>query len=445
MSYRKHQEESLDRMDGQTAFMDFSDAGTGKTRVHAGDFYRRGKGRLLVLAPKSALQSAWGDELDKVFPGLSYVVARAENREKAFNLNTDVVLTNHDAVTWAIKNKKLLSGFDSLVVDESTAYKNPQAQRSKAALAISKQMQYVRSLCATPNPNSVLELFHQTLITDKGERLGTSYWKFRNAVCEPIQIGPRPEMIEWRDKPGAEAAVFAALADISIRHKLEECADMPEMTVRNIHFDISKKCRAAYDDMKRHAMIVHGDQNITAINKATVVGKLLQIASGALYTGVEDEYVVLDEERAQLVMDLVEERQHTVVAFQWRHQRDLMVAEAKKRGLSYAVIDGEAKDRDRTKAINDFQAGALRVIFLQPQSAAHSITLTKGTTTIWASPTSRPDLYKQLNHRIYRTGQTQKTEVIRVCAKGTRDEHVYEMLEQGLNSMDLFLSFVEAA
>lgn len=446
MSYFEHQQESLDKMDGLDAFMDFSDAGTGKTRVHAGDFVRRGKGRLLVLAPRSSLQSAWGNEIDQVFPGLSYVVARAENRAKAFALNTDVVLTNHDAVTWIMKNKAVLKGFDSMIADESTAYKNPQAQRSKAAKLISQQMKYVRTLSATPNPNSVLELFHQALIADKGARLGTSYWKFRNAVCEPFQTGPRPEMIEWRDKPGVEAAVFDLLSDISIRHKLEECADMPEKTIRNVFFELSKKCRLQYDDMKRHAMIVANDQTISAVNKATVVGKLLQIASGALYTGGEDsEYVVLDDERTQIVMDLVEERQHSVVAFQWRHQREQLTAEAKKRGLAYGVIDGEAKDRDRTQAIADFQAGKLRVIFLQPQSAAHAITLTRGTATIWASPTSRPDIYKQLNHRIYRTGQTQKTETIRVCAVGTRDEHVYEALEQGLFSMDLFLSLLEAA
>ncbi len=50
---------------------------------------------------------------------------------------------------------------------------------------------------------------------------------------------------------------------------------------------------------------------------------------------------------------------------------------------------------------SDFQSGKIRALFAHPQSAGHGLTLTKGTTTIWTSPTYNAEHYKQFNHRIY--------------------------------------------
>jgi len=65
-----------------------------------------------------------------------------------------------------------------------------------------------------------------------------------------------------------------------------------------------------------------------------------------------------------------------------------------------------------------------------PQSAAHGLTLTKGTTTIWASPTYNLEHFLQGNRRIYRAGQTQKTETIVVLAPNTVEEGVFKKLQE---------------
>lgn len=441
----EHQVKTVEKQDGVEGFFDLSDPGTGKTRAHTEGFARRG-GRLLVCAPKSILQPAWGGTIDTFFPGMTYSIANANNREKAFAEKTDVVITNHDAVTWILKNKKVLDGFTELIVDESTAFKNPQAQRSKAIKELSKHFKYRRNLSGTPNPNSILELWHQVYLLDRGQRLGDSYWRFRNAACEPVQVGPRREMVEWRDKPGIEAAVFDLLSDISIRHRFEDCVSIPPNVTRRIEFELPRKCRIAYDDMAENSLLLlENGEVVRAVHAASVATKLMQIASGALYTG-EDEYAVLDDTRTELVMDLVEERSHTLVAFNWKHQRDQLVEAAKKRGFRFGVIDGEVKGDDRTEVVEQFQAGDLKVVFAHPQSAGHGLTLTKGVATIWTSPTYSAEHYKQFFHRIYRAGQVNQTETIQICAKDTIEERAYNMiLEPKLSRMDLFLSLMEAA
>ena len=89
------------------------------------------------------------------------------------------------------------------------------------------------------------------------------------------------------------------------------------------------------------------------------------------------------------------------------------------------------------------QAGQLQVVFCHPQSAGHGLTMTKATTIIWASPTYNAEHYAQFNRRIYRAGQTLKTEVIKIAAKNTWENAVFEKLEGKLTKMEDLLSILK--
>jgi SNF2 family DNA or RNA helicase len=376
--------------------------------------------------------------------------AYASNRKKAlFDHTSDIIITNHDAARWLAdpKNvpKSFWKDFDTILVDESTAFKHHNTQRSKALYKIARDMEFREILTGTINPRSILDVWHQAKIVDDGERLGTSYWKYRSAVCEPVQVGPTERMLEWRDKEGAEYAVFDLLEDITIRHKFEDCTDIPPNFVTEYRIDLAPKLRKQYNDMMAIAATMLADGKfLMATNAAAVHQKLMQMASGAVYTE-EGRYSVLDDQRSELVMDLIEERHQCVVAFNWRHQREGLEAAAKKRGFPYAVIDGTVNDRMRREAVERFQAGELRAIFAHPQSASHGLTLTAGTTTIWTSPTYNAEHYKQFNHRIYRSGQTKRTETIHIAARDTIDEKVFAKLGDKLTSMQLLLDLMESA
>jgi SNF2 family DNA or RNA helicase len=80
------------------------------------------------------------------------------------------------------------------------------------------------------------------------------------------------------------------------------------------------------------------------------------------------------------------------------------------------------------------------VVFAHPQSAGHGLTLTKATSAIWASPTYNAEHFQQFNRRIYRAGQTQKTETILIAAKNTWEPTVYEKLQTKLGRMEELLT-----
>lgn len=413
-----------------------SDPGTGKTRSVLDAYAKRRTGKLLVLAPLSILAASWGDDCAKFQPGLTYAIAYARNRAEAFKANVDIVITNHDAVKWLMKNKQYLDGFDTLCIDEFTAFKNKDSQRSKAAARLSEHFEYRIAMSGTPNSNTILDIWHPALLVDDGERLGKRFYGFRGAVCTP-QFNGFANV--WIDKPEAQEMVAAAIKDINVRYALEDCLDMPEQSVNTMYVDLPANILQQYNTLAEDSVLYTGKGTINAIHAGAKVKKLLQLCTGAVYDDHGSPLMVHDA-RYQLVMDLIQARDHSLVAFNWRHEREKLTELSKKAGIKYDFIDGSTPAKKRKDIVDRMQAGQLQVVFAHPQSAGHGLTLTRATSIIWASPTYNAEHYQQFNRRIYRAGQTKKTEVIQIAARDTWEPDVYDKLQDKLGRMEDLLN-----
>ena len=432
-----YQQKGVDRWLEQPRMFNLSDPGTGKTRTSLEGVVQRGStGRTLVLAPLSILQPAWGDDIKKWTPHLRYAVAYASNRAEAFKKDRDFVITNHDAVKWLAENQSVLSEFDTLIVDEFTAFKNPTAQRTKALFNISKHFEHRYLLSGTPNPKSVTDLWAPTFVLDGGERLGPLFYKFRNEVCYPRQVGKNAAAVQWIDRSESLDTVLMALDDIIYRVPLE---GLPENREYTMEIDLPKQLMRQYDELRKESVLaLESGESISAPHAGARLRKMLQLLTGAVYDQTGN-YHTIHTDRYELVMQLVDERPQTVVGFNWRHERENLEILAKKMGISYGVIDGTVAVKDRERIVADYQDGKLRTIFAHPQSAGHGLTLTAGHATIWASPTYNAEHYQQFNRRIFRTGQTKRTETIRIAARNTCEQDVYEVLNRKMTSMESLL------
>jgi len=294
-------------------------------------------------------------------------------------------------------------------------------------------------MSGTPNPNGITDLWHQYKILDGGDLLGSSYYRFRNLVCEPKAGGP---FTKWADKPGSAEAVADMVSPITIRHNFADVLDIPENFSYVMPVELSKPLRLQYDRFVRHTMLEADNQLITAQNAGAKLNKLLQIASGAAYT--DDGAVQLDNSRAMLIRDLIEARDQCLVAYQWNHQLEAISKALSDVGISFGVINGGATPNQRSEAVAEFQAGRLQVILAHPAAASHGLTLTAGTTTIWASPTWNAEHFTQFNHRIFRAGQTQRTETIQIIAANTADEQVAERMTSKLTAVEILLAILNS-
>jgi SNF2 family DNA or RNA helicase len=324
-------------------------------------------------------------------------------------------------------------------MDESTAYKHHTSQRSKAMAEIRPHFKYRVAMSGTPMPNGLLDIWHQVFLVDDGEHLGGKYYAFRAATHEPVPV--TRDISEWVEKPEAREAIADILADMTIRFSLEECIDMPEHVVSTRSFDLSTKSMRHYKTMLDNALLELDSGEITAVHAAALTTKLLQIASGSVYG--DGTAHTLDTTRYDLVAELCAERPHTLVAFLWHHQREQLIQALERAGISnYAVIDSNAKGVP--DIVRRFQDGQYRVLLAHPQSASHGLTLTRATTTIWASPTYDAERFRQFNRRIYRAGQKQRTETILIQATDTIDSRVYDRVQGKMDDEDSLLSLVKS-
>ena len=94
------------------------------------------------------------------------------------------------------------------------------------------------------------------------------------------------------------------------------------------------------------------------------MSKLLRI-TGAVYD--EDGVFGCPSERYDMVMTLVNQRAHSLVAFNWKHERNALVELANKEGITYDVIDGTVPVNVKDMVAR-YQAGQIKVC-----SVTHSL------------------------------------------------------------------------
>ena len=190
-----------------------NEAGTGKTRSWLEAFnweLQNSKSKVkqaLIVAPLSILEPSWADDIAKFYPHMTVEIAHGRRKETALNSSANIILVNHDGVKWI---NKLTKDFTNwwICVDESTAFKNKDSLRSKSlAQLIQRNFTNKVLMTGTPNPNTVLDAWHQMKLLDNGVRLDRNIYVFRNKVCSPQWVPGVPKPV-YKDKPGAEKQVM---------------------------------------------------------------------------------------------------------------------------------------------------------------------------------------------------------------------------------------------
>ena len=157
-------------------------------------------------------------------------------------------------------------------------------------------------------------------------------------------------------------------------------------------------------------------EDITAVNAAVHINKLLQISAGAVYSTDKVSLEFDISYRYKVLREVIEESSKKVLVFvPFKNAIDLVTRKLRDDGITTEVIRGSVSASDRTKIFSAFQnTHDPRVLVIQPQSAAHGITLTAANTVVWWSPTSSLEIYAQANARVHRAGQDHKCTVIQL-------------------------------
>ena len=189
-----------------------------------------------------------------------------------------------------------------------------------------------------------------------------------------------------------------------------------------------------YSIMKKKMGIEAAGEQVTAVNAAVKLGKLLQISAGAVYSQ-DGETIEFDiSSRYNVLMEVINETENKVLIFApFRSVIEVLTTRLNSDGITAEIINGGVSASNRTDIFQRFQTtDSPRVLVIQPQAAAHGVTLTAADTVVWWGPTSSVEIYEQANARVHRAGQKNKCTVVQL--QGSEAEaHVFSMLETKVN------------
>lgn len=314
------------------------------------------------------------------------------------------------------------------LVHNCNAYKNAQTNRWKVLNKIVKATNpRIWMLTGTPAAQSPLDAYGlaRLLETPKCPKF---FGPYRDSVMMPVT------KFKWAPKPHANKVVHEILQP-AIRFEKKDCLDLPELTYIEREVDLTPQQKKYYNELKNQMLFEAAGEEVSAVNAATKVNKLLQISGGAVYT---DEGQVLEfdvSNRLTAVLEVINETSNKVLVFvPFTHTIDLLVARLEKEGISCALISGKVSPNKRSDIVTRFQTESdPKVLVIQPQAASHGLTLTAADTIIWYAPVTSVETYLQANARINRPGQKNAMTVVHI--KGSEVEsRLYRMLQNNIEN-----------
>ena len=426
----EHQKTTSEFLIGNRKSFCFNEQGTGKTAsvIWAVDYLMKVGvvSRVLIVCPLSVMKAAWQEDLFKFALHRTVAVAHGgrEKRKQILNGLAEFVIINFDGVE-IVKKEIIAGGFDLIVIDEASAYKNAQTDRWKTMRDITKVVKGLWMLTGTPAAQSPVDAYGLAkLVNPSG--VSPFFGQFRDTVMQKVSD------YRWVPKPTAEAIVHKALQP-AIRFEKADCLDLPEVTAVDREAPLSPQQLKYYNTLKKQMLIEAAGEEITAINAAVKLNKLLQISGGAVYsdTGEVIEFDVTD--RLRVVREVIDESSHKVLVFvPFTHTIELLTKYLVKHGITCDVINGAVSANRRAEIVKEFQTRVEpRVLVIQPQAASHGLTLTAANTVIWYAPTSSVETYLQANARIDRPGQRNPMTIVHIHGSQT-EKRLYSLLRNNV-------------
>lgn len=410
----------------------FNEAGTGKTSaaIWAADYLMSigAIKRALVICPLSIMWSAWQNDIFKTAMHRKAAVAHgdADKRRKVISSDYDFVIINFDGVN-VVADDIAKGQFDLIIVDEANAYKTTTTKRWKTLAKLIKSDTWLWMMTGTPAAQSPIDAFGLARLVSPN-RVPKFVTAWRDKVMTQMS------RFRWVPRPQAQTSVFHALQP-AIRYTKKDCLDLPEVMYQTREVELSPQVLKYYKKLKSQLLIEAAGEQISAVNAATAMSKLLQISSGAVYTD-SSEVVEFDiSPRLNALKEVLDETLQKVIVFvPFLHTIGVITKFLSEEKYTSEVIMGSVSAKDRANIISKFQRDTHpRVLVIQPQSASHGVTLTAADTVVFWSPVLSVETYLQCIARIDRVGQVNKMTVVHLQGSEV-EKRVYSALRGKVDS-----------
>ena len=426
----------------------FADMGLGKTAcgIWSADYLMQIGliKKVLVVCPLSICEAAWGDEIFKVKPNEPYAVLHgaASKRRALAKSPARWHIINFDGIE-VIKDDLVRNDYDLIIIDESTGYKNHKTSRWKALASLIKPTTYCWGFTGTPVPNFPTDAYGQAkLITPQNVR-GLSFTAFKERTMKQVS------QFRWLPLAQAKDEVNKILTPAIRMRKVDCLKDLPPVTFEWFYVELSKEQKHLLKKLREEETVTADGFTITAVHAASLLSKVLQISTGAVYDTEGVAVSIPMTPRIEQVKELVAQARciqatngaeggKTLIFTQFRHTVEVLQTELSKL-FNVAVIHGDVSPHKRAEIVSTFQnTPEIDVIIAVASTMSHGITATAANTAIWFGPVMSGEVYQQACNRMDRPGQTQNMLIAHMYSSSI-EKRWYDILSNRKGDQDATL------
>lgn len=438
--------------------------GLGKSRVVIDDFclnhMENEVDGLLLIAPKSVytnwtrisddnpgeLQKWIWSELSATARIYTYRAGKTKKEAEQVNsvmdptapgirvlaINIEALAQTRDAEE--IARKFMRAHRTMMVIDESTAIKDKGSQRTKICLRLAPLAAKRRILTGSPSTGSMADLWSQfEFLGPKQALLGLrTFTAFQARYCVMREIhvaGGRKIKTEVGSQNVDE--LRGVVAKHSFRRRKRECLDLPEKTYERREIELTKDQVRAYEELRRHAMTIVNDAEVTTDIVITQMMRMHQVVCGHVTTD-EGRVVHLANNRVKELLNVVRTSGERQCVIWCNYRADVeVVVDALVREFgpeSVSQWHGGLRMEERERQEGAFVAGDSRFLVATQSSGARGRTWTCANLVIYYSNNYDLELREQSEDRTHRIGQASTVTYVDLVCPKTVDEKIIEAL-----------------
>jgi len=442
----KHQKAALVKSAGKKQFAFLMDMGTGKsaTALFQARSVDAPASPVLIITYKSII-SNWEKEIIKwvKFSNsdrkniVQLVGSKAKKIKLLKETEAHYYMINYDAIHSILK-ELLAKGFAVIILDESTAIKNPKAKRTKAAMKLGENIEQRYILTGSPIINNPLDLFTQFYFLDPDIIGFYSFWAFKN--CYAIMVNRKfgkkrfKEIVGYRNMDELKDKI----EPYSFFVRIEDCLDMPEKIYEVREIEMPEETKKLYDTLSDKLVAeISKDVNIVANNVLTKGIRLQQLLGGnAVVEELAGEDLLLkrsidvEENKSKETLKILEEikGKKAIIWCVFVYEIIRLKEILSKAGYRVLTYYGGTEDRDAN--YDKILKGEYDVVIGNTVTGGYGNDFTSANYEIFFSNDHRGGERLQGERRVWRHGQNERVVIIDLITKGTLEKGILEVLKE---------------
>ena len=392
------------------------------------------RGRTLVVCPTSVLHN-WANEIEQFRPDLRISIYHGAGRR--LDAEADVTLTTYALLRLDLETLAA-TRWDTAVLDEAQAIKNPDSQVARAAYQL--QADFRVALTGTPVENRLEDLWSQMHFLNRGLLGGRS--AFGDRYVKPISTGEEHAAAQLRER---------IRPFVLRRLKSEVARELPPRTDIVLRCELDAEERRVYDAVRaatQEQVVARlgGGGDVMAMLEA-----LLRLRQAACHPALVPGQGKAREHRSAkvaLLLDTLEEAMaegHKALVFsQWTSLLDLVEPHLRASNLPFTRLDGSTRDRGAVVAAFQDPAGP-PIMLISLKAGGTGLNLTAADHVFLLDPWWNPAVEDQAADRAHRIGQDNPVFVHRLVARDTVEERILLLQQRKRQLADAALGEAGAA